>query len=87
MSGLAFDLATPHGRRLATILAGIAEFECERVRSGKAAAKARGKLKPFSGTYSPSRLESAATIGERRSRSASWRTPGDGLDRCAALWT
>ena len=47
MSGLAFDLATPHGRMLATVLAGVAEFEREltreRVRSGMAAAKARGK--------------------------------------------
>jgi DNA invertase Pin-like site-specific DNA recombinase len=47
MSGLAFDLSTPHGRMLATIVAGIAEFERElvreRVRSGMAAAKARGK--------------------------------------------
>src|SRR5215211_4748077 len=47
MSGLAFDLSTPHGRMLATILAGVAEFERElireRVRSGLAAAKARGK--------------------------------------------
>ena len=47
MSGLAFDLSTPHGRMLAAIIAGIAEFERElireRVRSGMAAAKARGK--------------------------------------------
>jgi putative DNA-invertase from lambdoid prophage Rac len=47
MNGLAFDLATPHGRMLATIIAGIAEFERElvqeRVRSGLATAKARGK--------------------------------------------
>jgi len=47
MNGLAFDLATPHGRMLATIIAGIAEFEREliqeRVRSGLAAARARGK--------------------------------------------
>jgi DNA invertase Pin-like site-specific DNA recombinase len=47
MSGLAFDLATPHGRMPATAVAGIAEFERElireRVRSGMAAAKARGK--------------------------------------------
>ena len=27
MSGLAFDLTTPHGRMLATIIAGIADFE------------------------------------------------------------
>ena len=46
-SRLAFDLSTPHGRMLATVLAGIAEFEREiipeRVRSGSAAAKVRGK--------------------------------------------
>jgi putative DNA-invertase from lambdoid prophage Rac len=47
MTGLAFDLSTPHGRMMATIIAGIAEFEREliqeRIRSGIAAAKARGK--------------------------------------------
>jgi DNA invertase Pin-like site-specific DNA recombinase len=47
LNGLAFDLATPHGRMMATVLAGVAEFEreliAERVRSGLAAAKARGK--------------------------------------------
>ena len=47
MSGLTFDLSTPHGRMLATVVAGIAEFEREllreRVRSGMTAAKARGK--------------------------------------------
>ena len=47
MSGLAFDLSTPHGRMMATVLAGVAEFEREltqeRIRSGIAAAKARGK--------------------------------------------
>ena len=47
MSGLTFDLGSPHGRMMATLLAGIAEFErdliSERVRSGLAAAKARGK--------------------------------------------
>jgi putative DNA-invertase from lambdoid prophage Rac len=47
LNGLAFDLSTPHGRMMATILAGIAEFEREliqeRIRSGIAAAKARGK--------------------------------------------
>jgi len=47
MNGLAFDLSTPHGCMMATIIAGIADFECEllqeRIRSGIAAAKARGK--------------------------------------------
>lgn len=48
LSGMTFDLATSHGRMLATIIAGIAEFEREliqeRIRSGLALAKARGKL-------------------------------------------
>ena len=47
LNGMTFDLATPHGRMMATMLAGIAEFEreltAERIRSGIAAAKARGK--------------------------------------------
>ena len=46
LNGMTFDLTTPHGRMMATLLAGIAEFEreltVERVRSGIAAAKARG---------------------------------------------
>jgi putative DNA-invertase from lambdoid prophage Rac len=47
MNGLAFDLTTPHGRMMTTIIAGIADFEREliqeRIRSGIAAAKAHGK--------------------------------------------
>ncbi len=47
LNGMAFDLTTPHGRMMATLLAGIAEFEREliqeRIRSGIAAAKVRGK--------------------------------------------
>jgi putative DNA-invertase from lambdoid prophage Rac len=47
MSGMTSDLSTPHGRMLATFLSGIAEFErdliSERVKSGLAAAKARGR--------------------------------------------
>ena len=38
MNGVAFDLSTPHGRMMVTIIAGIAEFERElikeRIRSG-----------------------------------------------------
>ncbi len=45
LNGMAFDLTTPHGRMIATVLAGIAAFEREltqeRIRSGIAAAKAR----------------------------------------------
>lgn len=47
MNGMTFDLSSPHGRMLATFLSGLAEFErdliSERVKSGLAAAKARGK--------------------------------------------
>ncbi|RRY16032.1 DNA resolvase [Brucella anthropi] len=47
MNGVTFDLSSPHGRMLATFLSGIAEFErdliSERVKSGLAVAKARGK--------------------------------------------
>ena len=48
LSGMTLDLASATGRMMATMLAGISEFERdllrERVRSGLAAAKARGKL-------------------------------------------
>ena len=48
LSGMTFDLSTPNGRMMATFLSGIAEFErdmiSERVKSGMAAAKARGKV-------------------------------------------
>ena len=47
MNGMTFELDTPHGRMMTTILAGIAQFErdlmSERIKSGLAAAKARGK--------------------------------------------
>ncbi|WP_228025375.1 recombinase family protein [cf. Phormidesmis sp. LEGE 11477] len=47
-TGLQFDLATPQGKLIAQLMAALAEFErdlvSERVRSGLAAAKARGKV-------------------------------------------
>ena len=46
-NGMQMDLSTPSGKLMATLLAGIAEFEREliqeRVKSGIASAKARGK--------------------------------------------
>ncbi|BAK85305.1 DNA resolvase (plasmid) [Komagataeibacter medellinensis NBRC 3288] len=72
---MTFDLATPHGRMLATVLAGIAEFErdliSERVKSGLAAARARGKVlgrqkgeRPKSDRLAPKVL---ALVAEKRS--------------------
>jgi hypothetical protein len=47
VSGLQFDLSTPHGKMIASVIAAPAEFELdlirERIKSGIAAAKARGK--------------------------------------------
>jgi len=47
LHGLQFDLTTPHGRMIATVMSSLAEFEREliqeRIRSGMASAKARGK--------------------------------------------
>jgi len=46
-TGLDFDLSTPQGKMMASVMAALAEFErdllSERIRSGLAAAKAKGK--------------------------------------------
>lgn len=73
MNGLTFDLGSPHGRMMATLLSGIAEFErdliSERVKSGLAVARARGKKlgrqpgqRPKSGRLAP-RVLSAVEEG------------------------
>lgn len=45
LNGMALELNTPHGRMMATVLAGVAQFErepiSERVKSGLAAARDR----------------------------------------------
>ena len=71
MNGLALELDTPHGKMLTTVLAAIAEFErdlpSERVKSGLAAAKAKGKRlgrqpgqRPVSDRYGPRVLRAVA---------------------------
>ncbi|MBY6059708.1 recombinase family protein [Leisingera daeponensis] len=71
MSGMTFELDTPHGRMMATMLAGIAQFErdllSERVKSGLAAARARGKKlgrqpgqRPKSDKFAPRVLQAVA---------------------------
>jgi DNA invertase Pin-like site-specific DNA recombinase len=46
-TGLQFDISTPQGKLIASLMAALAEFERdllrERIRSGIAAAKAKGK--------------------------------------------
>jgi len=75
MSGMTFELNTPHGRMMTTMLAGIAQFErdllSERVKSGLAAARARGKKlgrqkgqRPKSDKLAPRVIEA---VGEGRS--------------------
>jgi len=93
LNGMAFDRATPHGRMIATVLAGIAEFEREliqeRIRSGVAAAKARGKLlgrqpgqRPKSDRLAPKVL---ALIGQGRSYRLVGRELGLSKNTVAAI--
>lgn len=57
-TGLTFDLSTPQGKLVASLMASLAEFEHdllrERVRSGIAAAKARGQTFGRAKGYRPS---------------------------------
>lgn len=47
-TGMTFDLVTPHGKLIASVLSSMAEFErdliCERISSGLASARAKGKV-------------------------------------------
>ena len=60
-SGLEFDLTSPQGKLIATLLAGLAEFERdlirERVRSGMAAAKSRGQRFGRQPGYIPAQVQ------------------------------
>jgi DNA invertase Pin-like site-specific DNA recombinase len=61
LNGMAFDLSTLHGRMMATVLAGIAEFEREltqeRIRSGKGTRQAAGPPAWAAAQVGPPRTE------------------------------
>jgi putative DNA-invertase from lambdoid prophage Rac len=91
MNGMTFDLASPHGRMLATVLSGIAEFErdliSERVKSGLAAAKARGrKLGRQTGQRPKSdRLAATVMAAVAEGRSYRWIARDLGLSKNTVL--
>ena len=91
MNGMTFDLDTSHGRMMATMLSGVARFErdliSERVKSGLAAAKARGKKlgrqpgqRPKSDRFAPKVLQ-AVSAG----RSYRWIALDLGIGRNTVL--
>ena len=65
-TGLTFDLSTPQGKLIANLMASLAEFEHdllrERVRSGVAAAKARGQTFGRRPGYRPSDKQAPEVI-------------------------
>ena len=65
-TGLTFDLSTPQGKLIANLMASLAEFEHdllrERVRSGIAAAKARGQTFGRRAGYRPSDKHAAEVM-------------------------
>ncbi len=83
-TGLAFDLSTPQGKLIANLMASLAEFEHdllrERVRSGIAAAKARGQTFGRKQGYRPSdayapeviRLAGSEKLSQRRIAEKLW---------------
>jgi putative DNA-invertase from lambdoid prophage Rac len=77
-TGLTFDLSTPQGRLVASLMASLAEFEHEllreRVRSGIAAARARGQRFGREKGYRPS---DARTRGDPPGRRGGALAAGD----------
>lgn len=77
-NGFDFDLSTPHGKMIASIMATLAEFERdllrERVRSGLALARSRGKIfgRPKGGKIA----DSCETINQLRGQGHSVREIG-----------
>lgn len=85
LNGLAFDLSTAAGRMMATVIAGVAQFEREliqeRIKSGMAAAKARGrKLGRQPGQRPKSNLLAAKVIRMVEEEKLSYRIVAKRLD-------
>lgn len=86
LNGMTFDLATAQGRMLATVLSGLAAFERdlirERVCSGLAAAKARGKVLGRRPGQRPSdRLAPKVLAAHAQGRSYRWIARDLGLSK------
>lgn len=77
-SGLQFDLTTPHGKMIASVMAALAEFERDlirdRIKSGIAAAKARGKQLGRRVGQRPSDQKAAKVRAEAISVGECWAT-------------
>ena len=82
-TGLTFDLSTPQGKLIANLMASLAEFEHdllrERVRSGIAAAKARGQTFGRRTGYRPSARHAPEVIRLSESEKLSQRQVAEKL--------
>ncbi|MBD1903707.1 recombinase family protein [Trichocoleus sp. DQ-A3] len=83
-TGLEFDLSTPHGKLIATLMSGLAEFERdlikERVRSGMAAAKSKGQRFGREPGYIPSQVrEKELKVLELTRQGRSYRKVAESL--------
>lgn len=76
ISRLQFDLATPHGKMIASVMAALAEFERdlirERTKSGIAAAKARGMRLRRQPGQRPSDRKAAKVLELARAGTRPW---------------